>query len=739
MKGTENQHNIEITRDDLFRLIRILAGKLEGEYKSYPCTMIDKVIIYAEFDLVYHYEHKKTANGCYLRRNPTTDKEEWLTQKEYLEYLKTLITADSKKTVQLKNKVDNTFRLLYHIIDGSDFITNKYVETESDETTSRKYNVSEDLKKKRRSVIEIVTKGKASTRQVFYILKKPTITFFIEKYFQTKKNVTILNRLESVIKGDTDHKTEIIEALTEIRNKENINKIKEIEQEIERDITSNKPRSSSDIIFNKYQIALKYALQLSDPDRIAILFVKLIQSHEQMVGLNQGDYISLSQNDSENNSLFQKCLDIIIRNTPKSYEELKASADKLNKDWGIEMLKGFESQIIMLRMAGSKFLPDVLYTYATFCMSIYLFDFAEKCLIEARDICLHSNEPLSVSNLAVIYSNLSKLYLDWKRLDEALVNGEQAVKHLKKCEVYAWGFTLNYEIASQYNTLACIYINKYEYKKVDELLSVAEEYILREDDSDKKVFSIKLMISYNRCALMMHEEKYFEATTLLELVFWKSMLLYEMEKTDDNLNFKATVLIGLAHSKQKILLYDEAIEDAKEGLEICNSLCDKKPERFSFDRLQAIKVLANVYEESGDNKLAETYYLMAIKETQNLIDSGKYVAKIRLQEFLNDLGGLYYKMGKYQLAIKYGMAAIEICNELSHLDKCYYNMEVIKLLDNIAISQYYNGNGKDAIHACKEALDLCEKLLESGVNRETIEYYIKKINDDMATIRLFHL
>ncbi len=734
MKGTVNQQNIDTTRDDVFRLVRILAGKLEGEYQSYPCTMIDKVIIYAEFDRVYHYEHKKTANGCYLRKNPTTNKDEWLTQKEYLEYLKTLITADSKKTVQLKNKVDNTFRLLYHIIDGSDFITNKYVETDSDDTTIKKYNVSEAVKRKRRSVIEIVTKGKASTRQVYYILTKPTITFFIEKYFQTKKNVTILNRLESVTKGDLDHKTEIIDALTEIRNKEIIKKIQDIEQEIEREKTNNQPRSSRDLIFNKYQIALKYALQLSDPDRVAIYFIKLIQCQEHMNGVNQGDNTPISQFVSENNYLFHKCLDIIIQNTPKTYEDLKVSADKLNKDWSIEMLKGFESQIVLLRMAGAKSLPDVLYTYASFCMSIYLFDFAEKCLIEARDIYLHSKDPLSVSNLAVIYSNLSKLYCDWKRLDEALVNGNQAVKYLKKCEVYAWEFTLNCDIATQYNTLACIYRDKDEYKKVDELLSVAEEYILKEDESDIKVLHTKLMISYNRCVLMMDEENYFGASTLLELVLWKSMLLYEMEKTDDNLNFKANVLIGLARSKQKMLQYDEAIEDAKEGLDICDSLCDIKPEKFAFDRLYAIRVLADIYEDSGDNKLAEKYYLIGIKESQILIDSGKYVAKIRLEAFYNNIGGLYYKIGKYQLAINYGRASIEICNELSHLDEGYYNLEVARLLDNIAISQHYIGNDKEAILTLKEALDMCKKLLESGYNRKTIDFYQDKINHDMAII-----
>lgn len=41
-------------------------------------------------------------------------------------------------------------------------------------------------------------------------------------------------------------------------------------------------------------------------------------------------------------------------------------------------MQGFESQIKILRLANSSSLPDVLYTYAAFCMSIYNFEIAEN-------------------------------------------------------------------------------------------------------------------------------------------------------------------------------------------------------------------------------------------------------------------------------------------------------------------------------------------------------------------------
>ena len=232
-KTTDSRQNTEILKGDLLRLVKILEGKLAGKYRSYPCDMIDKAIIYAEFDIQYHYEHIKFANGCYLRINPITKKEEWLSEGEYFEHLKSLISSDGSKYSQnsrLKNKVDNTFSLLYHIIDGSNFDDMSYSEFKIEKGATKKWRITPEIKAKRDSVIRKKIIGKASTRRVVYVYKKP-MTFFINQYFKTRNNVALLNRFESTTRGDVDHKTEIIKALTCSRNKDIIAKIREIEKE----------------------------------------------------------------------------------------------------------------------------------------------------------------------------------------------------------------------------------------------------------------------------------------------------------------------------------------------------------------------------------------------------------------------------------------------------------------------------------------------------------------------------
>lgn len=733
-KNIDIQQNTDILKGDLLRLIKILEGKLQRKYRSYPCEMIDKVIIYAEFDIEYHYEHIKFANGCYLRINPTSKKEEWLSEEEYFDYLKSLISADENKYSQnsrLKNKVDNAFSLLYHIIDGSNFDDMSYSEFEVEKGTTKKWKITPEIKAKRDSVIEKKTIGKASTRRVVYLYKKP-MTFFINQHFKAKSNVVILNRFESVTKGDVDHKTEIIEALTYSRNKDNIRKIREIEKELE-GINNDISFSYEEATLSKYKTAIKLALQLSDPDEIAILCVNYIDFISSQSGTSVDDMFVPEQSTS-NADLLKQCLDAVIQHSSKSFEELQEASKRLGKDFGVQMKRGFESQISLLRIAKSTTLPDVLYTYAVFCISIYDFKTAEKCLIECRDIYIKSITPKSSLDLVIIYSNLCKLYCDWKRVDDAIEYGKLSVKYLKRCEVFAYNDSLNIHYANLYNLLSVTYKLRYEFDKADEYNKIATAYIHKEDDSNVKVFFLQLMIAYNSCALMMAQEDYSRAYVGMELLYWKTMLLCEMDDSLEHLDLKGSYENAMARCE----IHLDNLEDAKfhieEGIKTYNKLCCKSYSRYAMSRLYLLQTLADIYDAEDLNDKAEKQYLLAIQEAYNLIDSGVYVAKGRLQEILTNLAGLYNKTEHYELAIQRCIEVLNICDELLLLDEEYYKVEIIKGLDNIAIAYYNQGNINDAVQSCQEALVLCRELLELGYNPDTVEYWTRKVQHDIKVM-----
>lgn len=730
-KNIDIQQSTDILKGDLLCLIKILEGKLQGKYRSYPCEMIDKVIIYAEFDLEYHYEHIKFANGCYLRINPTSKKEEWLSEEEYFDYLKSLISANENKYSQnsrLKNKVDNTFSLLYHIIDGSNFDDMSYSEFEVEKGTTKKWTITPEIKAKRDSVIEKKTIGKASTRRVVYLYKRP-MTFYINQHFKAKSNVVILNRFESVTKDDIDHKTEIIEALTYSRNKYNIAKIREIEKEIE-NLNSGISFSYEEAILNKYKTAIRLALQLSDPDEIAILCVKYVDFISSQSGTSV-DEMFVPEQSASNVGFLKQCLDAIIQHSSKSFEELQEASKRLNKDFGVQMKKGFESQISLLRIAKSTTLPDVLYTYAVFCISIYDFETAEKCLIECRDIYIKSITPKSSLDLVIIFSNLCKLYCDWKRVEDAIEYGELSIKYLKRCEVFAYNNSLNIHYANLYNLLSVSYRLRYEFDKANEYNKIATSYIHKEDDSNTKVFFLQLMIAYNNCALKMAQEDYCGAYIGMELLYWKTMLLCEIDDSLEHLDLKGSYENAMARCE----IHLDNLEDAKlhieEGIKTYDKLCSKSYSRYAMSRLYLLQTLADIYDAEELNDKAEEQYLFAIQEAYHLIDSGVYVAKGRLQEILTNLAGLYNKTEHYELAIQRCVEVLNICDELLLLDEEYYKVEIIKGLDDIAIAYYNKGNINDAIRSSQEALVLCQELLELGYNPDTVEYWTRKVQHDM--------
>jgi len=208
--------------DDILLLINILQKKLRGSYNIDFSNGVEKVIIYAEFDMVHHFEHVEIKNGYYYRKTPNNIRViEKLSQQEYLDYIRTLITTDEPG--QLKNLVDNTFALLYHIIDGADLDNIAYSESEmltapkmpeyaidkdkndtavkvEIERRKKEFKESKEYKlwaykkrlrdNKRKSIIKQTVVGKGATRKTYYLLVEPqntTLSYYIEEHFKQKQ------------------------------------------------------------------------------------------------------------------------------------------------------------------------------------------------------------------------------------------------------------------------------------------------------------------------------------------------------------------------------------------------------------------------------------------------------------------------------------------------------------------------------------------------------------------------
>lgn len=244
MENINSQQSMEKSQEDVLLLIRILEGDFKGTYKGYSKDVVDTVIIYAEFDRVYHFEHSKYANGCYLCLDNERNKEIWLTQTEYLQHLRYVIANDLSKVTptvenngrfekvnKLKHKIDNTFKVLNHIIDGVDF-SNKCYKEAGASSESKQGKVATEVKQHRERVVSKKVIGKGATRRIVYEYKQ-SITPYVKMHFESKTDAQLIGKIETATQDDIERKTEVISKLTSLRDKQIIEKIRRLEKEIE--------------------------------------------------------------------------------------------------------------------------------------------------------------------------------------------------------------------------------------------------------------------------------------------------------------------------------------------------------------------------------------------------------------------------------------------------------------------------------------------------------------------------
>lgn len=762
-KSNENYSNNEVLYKDVMLLDSILSGKWKGTYKGYTKENLERVIIYAEFDLEYKYVHTRIVNGCYISKDEKTGKETVVSYDEYMKTIKSLTETntitygsrgDQKKTgfinSPLKNKVNAAFQILYHIIDGADLDNGTYSEYESPsepkepengrvqdyklyEISHEEWRAEQDrVLRKRESVIKKEITGKGADRKVYYKYLHP-MGDFIKEHFRQKDVKNILN---TSAKEDLPKKNEIIDALVSDRNHDLIQRIRQLESEIGSLSTSEDHLSLSEIIAEKYKTALKLAMQLGDPNEMASLFVCYMDYLNQDNVLDYFASLGPLNGEDDNGIFLQECLSIIQKNATKPLESIEQSAKSMGSDWMDRLEKGLEDQITILRMADSQFLSDVLFMYAKICMNIFNFEKARDCFEECRDIYIKKASVQAIPNLITIYSNLSKLYSDWNQIDKAFENAQYAIDCMKSIEMSVINKSyVSLFYATTYNAISTIFAKQNNYDKVQEYLEKAYEAIAKEDDNDPNILSTQLMVSYNICVLEIKVDEYERAAEGLELILYKAMLLYAIDKKEQNLAFKLTVQSALSSAQMHIGKLTDAEDNALDALKEYDKLYEQNPLKYGDDRLICMLHLADIYDAKESNSDAESLYHQAKEEANELIRRGVSVAKTTLYNILVNLSGFYNKNGAHDKSIATMEEAIKICDDLLSLNPEYYIIEMIKVLNNLSIAYYQSGNIEEALQTCREAGSVCEELMDKEFsNPELLNYYYYKVLHDFSVM-----
>lgn len=722
--------------DDVLLLVDILQKKLRGSYNSDFSKGVEKVIIYAEFDMVHHFEHEEIVDGYYCRKAPSSIKViEKLSQQEYLDYIRTLITTDEPG--QLKNLVDNTFALLYHIIDGADLDNIAYRESEAItapkmpeyiidkdkndtavkveiERRKKEFKESEEYKlweynkklrdNKRKSIIKQTIVGKGATRKTYYLLVEPQnsqLSYYVEEHFKQKKvgyiwgnikskspdSAYVLDKLLSSLIDDKlvdyDNADLSPSELREIINQEYINKLEVIIGE--------RVRGNSEKKLNEYLDQIIELLNHKPHDWIkkcSELFDKTIRYYNNEVSaLSYAELLVMRAGFISEFGL---------------YHEYRKH-NSIPNDWLNHMNSIYERalELIVSDKGKNEQYAECATKFTEWLLSTSQF---EKVAMYV-DVIVDIYKNLAINEIndnkhKLQYADALCYKAEYNRhigdLSTAEVFYKLSIDEINKCpnnkhiEAKRW-----LDIAVMHSAIA------YENTEEEFLKSISiYESIIRKNHRHKKDLAMSLLCYAQYLELQERHEK-------LSDVYDKTIIIYrELAETKENEAIADLAwnlyIVGYHHYHNE--RYKKAYDLFYESLSLFKELHNKVSNKYLKDISVVLVGIGNVQKDEGESNIAVQSYIKALdyaKKASPYSNEGEaYIASVLLK-----IAELYFTMNEMVLSEKHYTEALELYKNLAQKNHSY-NKEIADILVRLSEINIEGNHRKILIERFVEALYL---------------------------------
>lgn len=700
--------------DDVLLLVDILQKKLRGSYNSDFSKGVEKVIIYAEFDMVHHFEHEEIVDGYYYRKAPSSIKViEKLSQKEYLDYIRTLITTDEPG--RLKNLVDNTFALLYHIIDGANIDNNVYTESEvlvapkmpeytidkgKNETAikleierhkkefkdSKEYKLWEYKKKlrdnKRKSIIKQTIVGKGTTRKTYYLLVEPqnsTLSYYIEEHFKQKQVGYLLGNIrskshDSVYVFDKMLSSYIDDKLREYENEDlspaELRTL--IDQEYIRKIEAiigERVRGNSEKKLNEYIEKLVDLLNHKPSNWIkecSTLFDKTIQDYNNEVSaLSYAELLVIRAE--------------FISNYGLSHEYRKHNT--IPVDWlnhinciyerALDLITSDRGKREQYAECAAKYTEWLLYTSQFDKVALYV-----NVIVEIYKE-LADND--SSSKFVLPYTNALFYMAEYKKhignLQEAEILYKSAIEEISKCP------NMKHLEARRWLDLAVMHSSTININTENEYLESIKIYesIVRENSNEYKKNLATALLCYAQYLEIVEQYEKFEKVYDKTLIIHRE--LAEANEPDAVADLAWNLyIVGSYHRYNE--RYEKANELYYESLTLFKKLHDQYSDKY-------LKDISAVLVGIGDTQKDKGYNIEALSSYTEALDYAKKASHYSA-EGISHVASILIKIAETNLAIdelviskKYFQDALDLYKKVAIINKAY-NKEIADIIVRLA-------------------------------------------------------
>lgn len=677
---------------DVLLLLRILQKKIKGSYNTDLSNGIEKYIIYAEFDIVHHCEHREFIDGYYYRELPG-DKFEKLTKQEYLNYLKTLVTTDEPR--KLKNLVDNTFALLYHIIDGADLNHITYKEAESltapkkskhqsekDFKASEVYKVWKQNKKlrdlKRKSIIKQAVIGKGATRKTLYSLVEPNnsqLSYYIEEHFRQKQVGYIWGNIKSKKRDSTyvfdkllsssideklgsyNNKDLSPSELREIINQEYIKKLETIIGE--------RVRGNSEKKLNEYVEQLVDILNHKPDDWIkecSALFDKTIQYYDNEVSpLSYAELLTLRA---------------VFISEYGLYHEYKKH-NPIPSDWLSHVNDIYERalHLVLIDRGRNEQYAECATKFAKWLLVTSQFEKVANYI----DIIIDIYQNLAYKDIddkhKLQYANALYYKAEYNRhignfgLAEELY--KLSIDEIRKCP------NSRHIEAERWLRLAAMHLSMVNVNAEEEFIksiSIYESIIKKNGGLYKRELALSLLCYAQYLELLEQHEK-------LSDVYNKAIIIYRELAESGEQDAIADLawnlyIVGYHHYHNE--QFDKAYELLNESLLLFEKLHNLYSDKYLNDISVVLVRIGNIQKDEKNNAAAEQSYLRALdyakKASLYSEEGASYIASVLLK-----IAESYHVIGEHAISKKYYLESIELYKDLAQKNKSY-NQEIAGII-----------------------------------------------------------